>query len=96
MIQRRPFTAGPAIDNGTEPLTEYRPEGGWTLRVGDTVTLRTVRVKGPTGRYRRLTGPIIAMHRTRTGRVCVDVRDPATRATRSAYAEAATKKRRQP
>jgi len=80
--------------SGRELLAEYRPEGRWTLRPGDVVTMDTVRAKGPSGRYKKLTGPIHQIYRQPNGTVAVDVIDPLTRHVRTCYAEACTKKKR--
>lgn len=93
MIKRTSYRGEPQIDNGTEALTEYRSEGRWTLRLGDVVTMHTVKVKGPSGRRRKLVGAIVGMHRTRTGRVVVEVIDPGTKHLRSAHAENVSKRR---
>lgn len=85
-----------AVDRrGHVPLTEYRPAGRHTLRVGDTVTLDTIRVRGPKGYLRKLTGPIVGIYRQPNDTVVVEVRDPGTGGLRTAYAQHATRKRGQ-
>lgn len=92
MVKRKPYRGAPTLPQ-PEALAEFKAPGRRTIRVGDRVTVDTIRVPGPSGRLRKLVGTVTRIYVQSNGTVAVDVIDPISKHVRSAYAERCAKRR---